>query len=151
MPPGVRHNLLVAQYERLSKLGLDDATGRQTRLSWSYSAEAQAIFDRFEDRQNEGRECEARGDTGKAIQLYERSVAERCSSWMPYERLRIIYCRQKDYDKAAKVCEQYIATRLLLGEASAAEMKRWHSWMTELKATAEKAQAVTPEEPPGRS
>lgn len=55
-----------------------------------------------------GREFEQQGDLPAAIALYEGNLADQFDGSHPYERLRIIYNRQKDYANALRVCRAYL-------------------------------------------
>jgi hypothetical protein len=40
--------------------------------------------------------------------FYEKNVAEGFLPSLPYERLRILYAKWKDYENAIRVCQRYI-------------------------------------------
>jgi glycosyltransferase involved in cell wall biosynthesis len=44
----------------------------------------------------------------EAIGLYEENVADRFTGWTPYQRLRILYSRRRDYDNALRVCAAFL-------------------------------------------
>lgn len=55
-----------------------------------------------------GIECEKQGDIQKAIELYEQNAAECFEGTHPYDRLAVIYRRQKLYKDEIRVLEQAI-------------------------------------------
>lgn len=61
------------------------------------------------DRNNSGMALEKAGKIDEAIRVYELSVADAFFGSHPYDRLRIIYTRQKQYQDAIRVCSAYIA------------------------------------------
>ncbi len=60
------------------------------------------------DRNLRGSSLEKKGRTNKAIKLYEANVKSKFDGSHPYERLRIIYTKQKRYADAISVCRAYI-------------------------------------------
>ena len=48
------------------------------------------------------------GDPGRAIRLYETSVAEEFVGSHPYERLASLYERRRDHEAALRVSEAYV-------------------------------------------
>ena len=56
-----------------------------------------------------GRELERLGRIEEAIELYQANVHDMHGGSMSYDRLRIIYTRQKEYRKAAEACAYYLA------------------------------------------
>jgi tetratricopeptide (TPR) repeat protein len=59
--------------------------------------------------QQAGKELETSGDTEKAISLYEKEVAKGSDDAFPYQRLLIIYHKQKDYKSEMRVLKKGIA------------------------------------------
>jgi hypothetical protein len=59
-------------------------------------------------------ELEKQGQIEGASLLYEKLVDACFTASMPYDRLRIIYTKQKQFDKALAVCESFIATLKML-------------------------------------
>ncbi len=55
-----------------------------------------------------GSKLEKEGDVDGAIQLYEYNVAHRFSGNHPYDRLSIIYRRQKRYEDEVRVLEMAV-------------------------------------------
>lgn len=68
----------------------------------------QDIFHVMVERNLKGRDLEKSGKEDVAITLYEENVADRFDGSHPYDRLRVIYTRRKDFDGAIRVCQQYI-------------------------------------------
>lgn len=62
------------------------------------------------NRNNEGRELEKQGKVDEAINLYEANAADGVDMPFPYDRLRIIYTKRKDYQNAIRVCEAHLET-----------------------------------------
>jgi tetratricopeptide (TPR) repeat protein len=60
------------------------------------------------DRNLRGRELEKQGNITDAIGLYEQNVAYGFEGDFPYDRLRVIYSKQKRYDDVIKVLERAI-------------------------------------------
>ena len=73
------------------------------------------IANRHLMRNGLGRQAEDEGDVDAAIAYHERNVAEMTGGSLPYERLRIIYRRRKQYDDAIRVCQRFVemADRLI--------------------------------------
>ena len=147
MPQGIRHHLLYAETDILFDLAgtiEDEGQNRVVRFAaHSYWEETERIFGLWLDRQNEAWDCEQEGEIEQAIKLYERNVREMCHLWKSYERLRIIYRKQKDYDKAVRACERWLNMRRVFEAAGFWEKSEgpdhFASWKTKLEASAEKA------------
>ena len=67
-------------------LGYETALGRNLEAAWA----------------------EQRGDTGKAVQLYEASVAEDFVGVSPYGRLATLHEQHWSYAEALRVAESYV-------------------------------------------
>lgn len=61
-----------------------------------------------------GMELEDAGKTDEAIRLYEMNVSDHDIGSHPYERLRIIYTKRRDYADAIRVCQ--VASIALRGQ-----------------------------------
>jgi tetratricopeptide (TPR) repeat protein len=61
------------------------------------------------ERNLQGKDMEKAGRIEEAIALYEANVRDRFDGTHPYDRLRILYTREKQYDDAIRVCEAYVA------------------------------------------
>jgi len=60
------------------------------------------------ERNLKGKELEKQGDIEEAIQLYEQNVSDEADTPFPYNRLVIIYRRQKRLDDEIRVLEKAI-------------------------------------------
>ena len=56
-----------------------------------------------------GRELERLGRIDEAINLYMQNVYDQHNGTMSYDRLRIIFTKQKRFDMAILACERYLA------------------------------------------
>ena len=54
-------------------------------------------------------DLEKAGHTEGAISLFEKLANEGFTAPMPHERLRVIYTKQREYEKAILACERYIS------------------------------------------
>lgn len=84
-----------------------DLAFRDFKLADRYGKRADKIFGEMADRNMQGRDLEKAGHLDDAIRLYEINVTQGFDGPFPYERLRIIYLKQKAYDRAIRVCEAY--------------------------------------------
>src|SRR5437762_9870818 len=60
------------------------------------------------DRNNEARLAEQDNDLNKAVKLYEKNILEDYADEFAFERLMIIYRKQKEYEKELRVIERGI-------------------------------------------
>lgn len=60
------------------------------------------------ERNLKGQQLEKQGDVHSAIQLYEQNIAEEVDTPHPYNRLAIIYRKQKRFDDEIRVLEKAI-------------------------------------------
>ncbi|WP_202882531.1 hypothetical protein [Gracilibacillus saliphilus] len=60
------------------------------------------------DRNLKGKELEKEGKVEEAMSLYWENVNERFDGNFPYDRLTVIYRKQKDYDKEIEVLERAV-------------------------------------------
>lgn len=65
-------------------------------------------FEAAVERHTEAAQAEERGDTERAIRLYEESVAEGFVGSHPYERLASLYERRRAYAEALRVSEAFL-------------------------------------------
>ncbi|MFD3156670.1 tetratricopeptide repeat protein [Haloimpatiens sp. FM7330] len=65
-------------------------------------------FDIQVDRNLKGIEYEKCGEISKAIDLYEKNIAENFEGNHPYDRLAVIYRKQKRLDDEIRVLEKAI-------------------------------------------
>jgi len=73
-----------------------------------YSREADRIYDIMYQRNERGINVEKVGDVEQAIDLYEQNVTDWFDGNHPYDRLRIIYTKRKQYDDAIRVCQTFV-------------------------------------------
>ena len=66
------------------------------------------IEDIFVSRNLKGKGYEKSGKIAKAKELYEANVRDLFLGSHPYERLRIIYTRERQYANAIRICETYM-------------------------------------------
>lgn len=89
--------------------------------------DADARFSAMVDRNLTGIDLERAGAIDRAIALYEANVAESFIGSHPYERLRIIYTKQRDYPNALRVCRAYLALPLRDVDAQKGTRLRQHA------------------------
>lgn len=104
-PDGIREALLNDLAYQL--------INHNTKLSTSYGAAADKISQKHMTRnlQGEAYEKRAKNDPSAiklAIELYQQNVAEMFAGEYPYQRLRIIYTKLKQYDHAIAACQAYL-------------------------------------------
>lgn len=63
---------------------------------------------KVDERNNVAREAEADGDTNKAIRFYEQNIREDYADKFAFERLMIIYRKQKEYRDELRVIKRGI-------------------------------------------
>ena len=63
---------------------------------------------KVEERNHEASEAEKNADTKKATRLYEQNITEDYADKLAFERLMIIYRKQKDYKNELRVIERGI-------------------------------------------
>lgn len=109
-PIGIRYMLLL-HYE--------DKTGKAdfTKDVLPYHRQASRIEDIIVTRNIKGIELEKSGKIDEAINLYEKNVADYADTPHPYNRLRVIYTKRKQYAEAIRVCKAYIEMSNKLAEA----------------------------------
>ena len=98
--------------EELYREGYEAAQAKEYQralelLQKSLSLEKNA-FNRQVDRNIMGKVFEKQGDVEIAINLYEQNIAEDFMGDFPYDRLRIIYHRQKCFTDEVRVLEKAI-------------------------------------------
>lgn len=76
----------------------------------AYHQRYKGLEDILVSRNGEGQELEKKGRVDEAINLYEANVADRVDTPFPYDRLRIIYTKRKDYQNAIRACEAHLET-----------------------------------------
>ncbi len=78
------------------------------KLALPYRQAALEIDRRLGERLTQAQELEKADETENAIALYEQNINDGFLASLPYERLRIIYVKQKNYQNAIRVCKRYI-------------------------------------------
>lgn len=91
--------LLLMHYEHPS---------RDFEKTNKYYKEASKIEDVIVDKNIKAKELEAESKIDEAIQIYESNIADFVDTPAPYDRLRIIYTKRKQYAEAIRVCESFI-------------------------------------------
>ncbi len=74
-----------------------------------YADHSEAALQYLVQRNNKAIEREKAGDIDGAMFLYEVSVADAFLGSHPYDRLRILYIRAKQYNEALRICHDYMA------------------------------------------
>ncbi len=80
-------------------------------------------------RNEKAQQLERDGQIERAIPLYEANVKDRFNGTLPYDRLRIIYTRQKRYADATRVCQSY----LKLSNRPGQNKKRFKEYLKKLR------------------
>ena len=102
MKQGVPRQVICNQLLNVNK--------RKTSLDevQAYSEAERELFGVMVDRNLRGKTLEKSDHIDKAAVLYEENITDKFSGSHPYERLRIIYTKRKDYSNAIRVCRAYI-------------------------------------------
>ena len=74
----------------------------------SFYNEGSKIENIIVERNIKGQLLERQEKLDEAIVLYESNVGDFADTPAPYDRLRIIYTKRKQYDEAIRVCNAYI-------------------------------------------
>ncbi len=74
-----------------------------------YILMAETIMNPYRTTLSNAQELERLGKVEGAIALYEKLVEAGFTASMPYERLRILYTKNKDFSKAIIACQSFIA------------------------------------------
>ena len=82
-------------------------------------------------KSNEANDLEKQGKTEEAIALYEFCVRHKYPHPGPYERLRILYSKQKRYKDAIRVCKAFIGVHKKVGYPERAQ--RFAEWIAKLE------------------
>jgi tetratricopeptide (TPR) repeat protein len=67
-----------------------------------------SIFNKQVERNLKGEELEKQGDIEGAAALYEQNIKESFPGTQPYDRLQVIYRKQKNYDEEIRVINRAI-------------------------------------------
>lgn len=93
---------------------------------------------------NRARELENQGQVDEAIAIYENLVKHRYPHPSPYERLRILYSKRKDYRKAIRACKAFRGAHKSWWPHKAnypERVARFHAWIPKLEERLEKQKA----------
>jgi tetratricopeptide (TPR) repeat protein len=82
-------------------------------------------------KSNEAHDLEKQGDTGDAISIYEFLVKHKYPHPGPYERLRVLYSKQKRYKDAIRVCKAFIKVHKKVGYSDQAQ--KFAEWISKLE------------------
>lgn len=74
-----------------------------------YAIDWPGAMELLTNRNNRGIDFEKNKNIDAAIEIYELGVADAFFGTHPYDRLRIIYSRQKWYSDAVRVCRAYLS------------------------------------------
>jgi len=78
------------------------------KLALPYRQAALTIDQSLGERLTQAQKFEKANEIQNAIALYEQNINDGFLASLPYERLRIIYEKQKNYQSAIRVCKRYI-------------------------------------------
>lgn len=73
---------------------------------------------------SDGRAYEMAGQVAEAVRCYETAVSDQVATRFPFEHLRVIYIREKQYDEALRICQAAI-TNPFLSEKDQAHFANW--------------------------
>jgi len=85
------------------------------KFALPYRQAALQIDQRLQERLTHAQKSEKANEIQNAITLYEQNINDGFLASLPYERLRIIYEKQKNYQSAIRVCERYIEILQMVG------------------------------------
>ena len=130
-PPGIRQELLLEfgnkysfdrENEDLGKILLQEMT---------------QIEDVIVGRNLRGIALEKEGKIDEAIEVYELNKHDMATTPHPYDRLRIIYTKQKNYIKAIEACHAAIYTYRALAKAMGKKrpdiIQKYQAWIQKLE------------------
>jgi len=80
-------------------------------------------------------------DIPTALAQYEALISQQFFGSLPYDRLRIIYTRQKDYAAALRVCQAYLA---LPDRPNGQNKPHFAAWVIKLQAKHARSLATEP-------
>lgn len=78
------------------------------KLALPYRQAALEIDQRLQECLTHAQNFEKYNEVQEAIALYEKNINDGFLASLPYERLRIIYEKQKSFQNAIRVCNRYI-------------------------------------------
>lgn len=79
---------------------------------------SEAQFSKMVDNNLKGKELEKAGNVEKAKKLYEENISKNFEGNHPYDRLAIIYRKEKDYDSEIRVLNHAINVFVELSKSS---------------------------------
>ena len=88
------------------------------------------LFNVFVERNMEGSKLEKSGNVDGAMALYLANVNDGFVGTHPYERLRIIYAKRKDFEKAAVICERFV----VLPDVTKKKWAKYAEWAEKYRA-----------------
>ncbi len=97
------------------------------------------LLDVMVDRNLNGKTLEAAGEVDKAIALYEENVSDLFAGDHPYDRLRVIYTKRKQFAEAISVCRTFVKIAdMLIEEGSGRgdlkpKRQKFISWIEKLQ------------------
>jgi len=96
-------------------------------------------------QQGEAFNQEKEGNIDEAIKIYWQLINSGFDGSNPYERLRIIYAKQKNWEGAIKACQAYIALKKMYS-GHAIKEKRMEEWIRKYRQRIEKNDIYTSSE-----
>lgn len=97
---------------KLSPLARFDYIASSIELgrNWAapYRKASLEITEKLQAHLSNAQKLEKAGEIQKAVALYESCVDDGFLGSLPYERLRITYTKQEQYQNAIRVCKRYI-------------------------------------------
>jgi tetratricopeptide (TPR) repeat protein len=117
LPAGIRSILLVQTAQAIESLDyvVSSLEMGQT-LALPYRQAALEIDQHLGERLTQARKFEKANEIQSAIALYEQNIHDGFLASLPYERLRIIYDKQKNYQNAIRVCKRYVEVLQMVSE-----------------------------------
>ena len=86
------------------------------KLALPYRQASLEIDERLGERLTQAQKFEKANEIQNAIALYEQNINDGFLASLPYERLRIIYEKQKNYRNAIRVCKRYVEILQMVSE-----------------------------------
>lgn len=77
-------------------------------LASPYRKASLEIISKLQGNLSNAQSLEKAGEIQNAVDLYENCIENGFLGSLPYERLRIIYTKQKQFQNAIRVCNRYI-------------------------------------------
>ncbi len=108
---GVPRQAIYDELIEKSRAALNDTQTRGVRHADAnaYLSVADEVLHVMMARNRQAEQHERTGQVQQAIQLYEENLADGFAGVRPYERLRLIYTRQRRRADAIRVCRAYLA------------------------------------------